>query len=66
MYIVGTLKKVKCTSVLDVAFRARSRLEPPTLLVLKLIVNIFSTEYLWNYLVNAFEDSFNIQLVGGN
>jgi len=31
MYTIGTLKKVKCTLVLEVTFRTRSHLEPPTL-----------------------------------
>jgi len=31
MYTIDTLKKVNCTFVLEVAFRARSLLEPPTL-----------------------------------
>jgi len=32
MYIVGTLKKAKWTSMLEIAFRARSLLKPPTLI----------------------------------
>jgi len=40
MYNVGTLKEVKCTYGLEVAFRARALLEPPTYCI---IITLFLT-----------------------